>query len=709
MERISLIANSLYRFEEFELDPARRLLSRGGRPLSVSPKGFEVLNFLVANAGRVVTKEELLSAVWPDSFVEESNLQQYISGLRKAMTDRASLIATVPGRGYQFTAHVQVAAPVSAALQSPLPEQKLQTMRESTHVLLTETSTTQTPALPAPASRPLLPRWLPWFAVTALALAVYFGVRWKNAVPLRVSNYTQITHDGHAKLVGGTDGSRIYFTQEQPNGIAEVSVSGGAVELIPVSLQSPWVGDVSPDGSTLLLISNDGGLGPADTLWSLRVLGGTLRRLAHAVTAAWSPEGERIVYATANGDICVVRADGSGAQRIASPGGYIKSLAWSPNGSLIRYSKEGILWEMSSNGANLHQLLPGWGRTPTQWYGRWAQDGRFYFLADGQIWNLVERHGFGRNQPVTPVQLTFGPTVWDQPVLNPNGKAIFASGRTNRGELVRFEQRSGLLQPFLGGISAEFVSFSRDSKFVAYVTYPEGVLWRANSDGSHPQQLTEPPVYPKSLCWSPDGEQILFVDRSAQGTDAIYAIPADGSAKPQRILPEDRMAETDPSWSPDGRKIAFSTSRNVGATSNSDLRILDLATGNVSVVPASDGLLVPRWSPDGLSIAAMTLDTMSMRVFSVASGRWKMLNTGGVAFPEWSRDSRFLYYVKWTDNPAVMRIRAADGRRESVTDLKGARYTGFYSLWMGLDPADAPMLLRDAGSDDIYALTLERR
>jgi DNA-binding winged helix-turn-helix (wHTH) protein/Tol biopolymer transport system component len=706
---MSLIANSLHRFEEFELDPARRLLLRCGTPVSVSPKAFEVLSYLVANPGRVVTKEELLRAVWPDSFVEESNLQQYISGLRKALTDRASLIATVPGRGYQFTANVQVETPLSAALQMVPPTQKLQTMRESTHVVITETSTTQTPALPAPVRRPLLLRWLPWIAVALLAPAVYLGVRLMGAVPLRVSNYTQITRDGHAKFMGGTDGSRIYFTQEQPNRIAEVSVSGGAVAPIPVALQDPWVGDVSPDGSTLLVISNAGGHGPEDSLWRLQVLGGSLRRLANAVTATWSPDGQSIAYATVNGDICIMHSDGSDARRIASPGGYVKSLAWSPDGSVIRFSKEGILWEMASSGANLRPLLPGWEKSPTQWNGQWAQDGRFYFVSDGQIWSLDERRGFGKSLPAAPVQLTFGPTVWDWPVLSPNGKMIYASGRTNRGELVRFDQKSGLLQPFLVGISAEFVTFSRNGNSVAYVTYPEGVLWRANSDGSNPVQLTDPPVYPKSLRWSPDGKQILFVDRTAQGTDAIFTIPADGSAKPRPILPEDRQAETDPTWSPDGRKVVFSTSRNVGATSDSDLRILDLATGNLAPIPASEGMMVPRWSPDGLSIAAMTLDTMSMRVFSIATGRWAKLDTGPVAFPEWSHDGRYIYYVKWTDDRAVMRICAADGKRETVTDLKGARYTGFYSLWMGLEPADAPLLLRDVGSDDIYALTLERK
>lgn len=199
------------------------------------------------------------------------------------------------------------------------------------------------------------------------------------------------------------------------------------------------------------------------------------------------------------------------------------------------------------------------------------------------------------------------------------------------------------------------------------------------------------------------------MDRTPQGLDAIYIIPADGSGKPRRLLPEDREAETDPSWSPDGRKIAFSTSPNVGASSKSDLRILDIATGNVAVLPASDGLVVPHWSPDGLSIAAMTLDAMAMKVFDIARGRWTKLDSGAVAFPEWSHDNKFIYYVKWTGDPAVLRIRAADGKRETVADMKGSRYTGVYTMWMGLDPTDTPLTLRDIGTDDIYALTLERK
>ena len=166
------------------------------------------------------------------------------------------------------------------------------------------------------------------------------------------------------------------------------------------------------------------------------------------------------------------------------------------------------------------------------------------------------------------------------------------------------------------------------------------------------------------------------------------------------------MSSPDSQWVSDF-PIAFSTAPNVAASAKSNLCILDFASGNVAVIPGSDGLLVPHWSPDGRFIAAMTLDTMGMKLFNTSSGQWTALNTGAVAFPEWSSDSRWIYYLKWTDSQAVLRIRIADGKQESLADLKGVQYTGVYSSWMGLDPADAPMMLRDAGTDDVYSLTLQ--
>src|SRR5579862_6570766 len=101
--------NYLYRFGRFSLDSRKRMLSRADLPVPLTPKAFDVLLFLAQNPNRLVTKEELLKAVWGDAFVEEGNLTQYISHLRKALGDNpedSRLIVTIARKGYQFTADV---------------------------------------------------------------------------------------------------------------------------------------------------------------------------------------------------------------------------------------------------------------------------------------------------------------------------------------------------------------------------------------------------------------------------------------------------------------------------------------------------------------------------------------------------------------------------------------------------------------------------
>src|ERR1700756_4073044 len=113
--------NNLYYFGQFVLDPGRRMLSREDSPVCLTPKAFDVLFFLVQNPNQLVTKEELLQAVWGDTFVEEGNLTQYISHLRKALGDNTEdtrLIVTIARKGYQFTAKVTVAEAADTAKQA---------------------------------------------------------------------------------------------------------------------------------------------------------------------------------------------------------------------------------------------------------------------------------------------------------------------------------------------------------------------------------------------------------------------------------------------------------------------------------------------------------------------------------------------------------------------------------------------------------------
>lgn len=100
----------LYEFAPFLIDTAQHVLSRNGKPVSMTPKTFDLLLLLVENSGRMLTKDEMMKAVWPNTFVEESNLTQQISMIRKALGDTASeqrYIATVQGKGYRFAAEVK--------------------------------------------------------------------------------------------------------------------------------------------------------------------------------------------------------------------------------------------------------------------------------------------------------------------------------------------------------------------------------------------------------------------------------------------------------------------------------------------------------------------------------------------------------------------------------------------------------------------------
>ena len=119
----SLNDGYFYRFGQFALDSRKRTLSRADSPVSLTAKAFDVLLFLAHNPNRLVTKEELLKAVWGDTFVEEGNLTQYISLLRKALGDvseRDRLIVTIARKGYQFTADVTVAEAVDTARQAAI-------------------------------------------------------------------------------------------------------------------------------------------------------------------------------------------------------------------------------------------------------------------------------------------------------------------------------------------------------------------------------------------------------------------------------------------------------------------------------------------------------------------------------------------------------------------------------------------------------------
>ena len=116
----------IYAFETFRLDPARRLLFlESGEEVPLMPKAFDLLHYLVTHSGVVVEKDALMSAIWPDRVVEENNLTQNISALRRTLGEKSRdnrYIATVPGRGYKFVAEVRQLDPENGPVDPPAAE-----------------------------------------------------------------------------------------------------------------------------------------------------------------------------------------------------------------------------------------------------------------------------------------------------------------------------------------------------------------------------------------------------------------------------------------------------------------------------------------------------------------------------------------------------------------------------------------------------------
>src|SRR5215467_7054613 len=116
--------NLRYEFGPYQLDPSKRILTRDGEGIALTPKATEILLVLVKHAGQLVEKDELLKEVWPDTFVEENNLTQNIFTLRKALgDDRAGpkYIETVARRGYRFLATVRTVPHVASVDSWPQP------------------------------------------------------------------------------------------------------------------------------------------------------------------------------------------------------------------------------------------------------------------------------------------------------------------------------------------------------------------------------------------------------------------------------------------------------------------------------------------------------------------------------------------------------------------------------------------------------------
>jgi eukaryotic-like serine/threonine-protein kinase len=561
-----------------------------------------------------------------------------------------------------------------------------------------------------------LPFRRPWLLTSSLLLivtAAALGYYWRRPSPTpAVSDYTQLTHDGEPKALVGTDGAKLYLALTPTNSfaVAHMPASGGDPVRMPMPSQHMFALALSPDGTEMLAAertaTNSVGSG---ALWRIPILGGSASRIRNilAVDAAWSPDGAKLAYCN-GGDLFLSERAGSDPRKLASLKDFLYAPQFSPDGKRIRFTVRELytgarsLWEVTTEGTHLHPLLPGWQHPSTESDGKWTPDGKYFvFQSQGQIWALPDNAGLLGRSDGKPIRLTTSPLTLASPLPAKDGNKLFVVGRAQHGILSRYERNVGDFLPFLSGQSIETVTFSNDGEWIAYVSYPEGVLWRSRLDGTERLRLTDPPFYPLNPRWSPDGKHLAYWGRKIGEPVKMFTISADGGT-PEQLLQEDSASCAEPNWSPDEHRILFTEQATQNGTPL--LKILDLQTHTVVTVADSVGYTSPRWSPDGKHIVAMTTNEHNLVLFDFETATWSDLVNMPLGFPNWSRDGQSVYFLRFPDQPAVMRIRISDRKLEQVANLKNFAPTGWWGIWLGLDPSDVPLMLRDAGTQDVYSL-----
>jgi Tol biopolymer transport system component len=568
-------------------------------------------------------------------------------------------------------------------------------------------------------------RVLLW-AIPALVAALVLAYFLRPAMPPpTVTGTTQLTRDGEAKLrlMGEaappllTDGLRIYFSE--PFGITgrlvQVSTEGG--DTVPIDLPFEFRGteNIDPARPELLVAgaprSSDGTAG----IWQVPIPAGQSRRLGNlmAVDATWSPDGTALYYSTGR-DVFRANSDGSEPHKLFSVNGAAFWLRLSTDEKILRFSVYNTtgrsLWEAWTDGSHLRQLLVGWNPRANECCGNWTSDGKYFiFEANrdgiGNLWVMREKEDLWRRTSREPMQLTVGEMNSEAPLPSKDGTRVFFIGATRHSEVIRYDSKSGAFGPYLSGISGEGVSFSPGGR-IAYVSYPEGVLWVSNADGNDRHELTFSPTEVGLPRWSPDGRQIAFSSREPGKLWQISVISSTND-QPKQLTSGD-TDYGDPSWSPDGNSLVFGewASRIRGSHANA-LHILDLGTRQVRDVPDSAELYSPRWSPDGRYLLAISADFQKLVLYDFSQRKWEDLVTKPASYPNWSHDGKCVYFNNAYDRALpVYRICLSDRKLQHVVDLSaaGRLAEGRFGWWTGLAPDDSILATRDIGIEEIYAL-----
>lgn len=702
--------NSFYRFEGFEADAINRVLKAAGKPVSIPARAFDLLIYMVCNRERLLTKEELMGAVWGDVYVEDGNLTQAIFVLRKALSaarPENKFIVTVPGRGYRFeVALEEIAAP--AAIVPELSVAPAPARRRSIPVLaiagglgialvvaliavaaLLHRPVVRTVAMPRPittnsADNPVVACAIsPDGKYLAYADAQFLTIRTMatgetrslpvdaGAKPLRVEWFSDGARFLIAERIGSSSQVLVY------------SILTGALRLVRGNALGPAV---SPGDRDIFFADTD-----YRELWLMDPSGENARKLMtvtapdHVYSLFWSPDGMRLWFARVHWDkdvytITLETCDRSGnSPTVVLSNNRASAFRLLPGGKLVYAIEEdgpqkySNLWEMPVDAVAGKPQGPA--RKLTNWtsfnisYLSAPANGKSLFFTNGG-WQANVYLGELRNESnelantrrLTMDQSDNWPSFW----TDDSQAVVFESTRNGRSQIFRQGLERTVPEllsmdsdedefPKFGGAWVYFFSLPRGGRLSA--KEPVSIRKLPAAGGASSEVMKDVGVDVNCAMAHPDicvvahlrDKQLTFYRFDAvkgQGAE-ISAMPFSSSDRP------------DFGVSPDGTEVATVTS---GGEQNR-IRRISVKDGRSSEVEVAGrkGLENLFWASDGKGWFVASQATAGQYLLHVNSkGESSVLfeqpDPGLITWGVPSRDGRKLAFLRWTSPKNVWSI-----------------------------------------------------
>ena len=675
-----------YEFGCFRLEASEHILLRDGQIVPLSPKVFEILLVLVENSGHVVDKDEIYRQVWPDTFVEETNLTKNISILRKVLSDgdgARPFIETVPKRGYRFVVPVRrlgeeesdngwksVASlekksavlpfatsksHVSPTLAREVPARQPEfqpdgetdepsggpflKLASGTATIDPEQSTSRTEFSPKIKTRKYVVAGVLVIvaAVTAIGIAFYKSAfQRKTSISLASAQISRLTGSGGVyKAAISADGKWLVYVdydgETQSLWLKQVASPGSATQIAPPAAIYQGVA-ISPDVNyvyyTLLLTDNWDGV-----LYRVPILGGEAQKVLTDIngTVALSPDGKRLAFYRWVGDedrLIIANVDGTGERQLAARGGK----------ECLAYGTHGPTWSPDSQTllTAIGKFTPGLTQTVAAVS---PESGAISFFTQQEFQNISD-------------------IAW-----LPDGKGILVSAtdRFPEGasrEIWHISYPAGEVKKLTNDLNSyPTISLTADSNILATVqNATRGNLWTASANFfgqiSQITSGTNLAIYPS---WTPDGK-VVYSLNSGHSIDLYLVDPRAGTSKQLTFNSGNNHY---PAVSPDGRYVVFSSDRSGPLC----LWRIDIDGSNPKQL-TNQTSTNPNFSADGRTIAYESITNIyTISTVSIDGGEPRQLTTSTSGKPVFSPDGTQIacLYEAEESKPRISIISAKDG------------------------------------------------